>query len=246
MDNLIATGQVSSAMLAQFHSMGYMDLGRDGLPHFHSSPRFLQVLTNNFYNGNAAYEPWDVMRKYGVLPWTDLPYTAATTQVEYLAGISPENMAKAAQFLALIGGKDSFEYHWIFNDTPRDDNTLAIMRQQAPLMFGIAVVVPEWNQVTPVDPPADATPVHCVMNYDGNGKNENILDHYSPYEKVLDATYPVKFVFQGIVTLPAQQIIQTTTNIIQQVATAPISKQDKSFLLTQLLKVVQAIKNIFA
>lgn len=195
MDNLIATGQVPFGMFTQFTAMGYMDTGLDGKPHFHSSARFLQVLTGNGFNGNAATDPWDVMRKYGVLPWKDLPYDATITQADYLAPIPQASLDKAAQFLALIGGKDSIQYHWIYNDTPRADGALAIVRQQAPLLFGVAVIIPGWNQVTPVDPPADAAPVHCVMNYDGNGPNENILDHYSPYEKDLDATYPVKFVF---------------------------------------------------
>src|SRR5580698_5616419 len=94
-------------------SLGYLDTGTDGQLHFHSSARFLQVLTGNGYNGNSLPDAWDVMRTYGVLPWRDLPFDSTVTEAEYLAPIPQASLDKAAQFLALLGGRNAIQYHWI-------------------------------------------------------------------------------------------------------------------------------------
>ena len=89
MDNLIQTKQVPQGTLDLFNQLGYMDIGTDNNPHFHSSPRFLQILTGNGTNGNALQDPWIVIRKYGVLPWKDMPFDSTITQEDYFAPISP-------------------------------------------------------------------------------------------------------------------------------------------------------------
>lgn len=105
----------SAEFRATIAAMGYMATGRDGQLHFQSSPRFLQILTGNGFNGNSLPEPWDVIRKYGVLPFRDLPFDETISQKDYIAlgSITPATYQKAAQFLALIGGKNSVQYHWI-------------------------------------------------------------------------------------------------------------------------------------
>lgn len=48
-----------------------------------------------------------------------------------------------------------------------------------------------------------------------------ILDHYAPYEKVLDATYPIPFVLQGVVTvLPsaAAQVVAIASEAVSDIA----------------------------
>jgi hypothetical protein len=165
MDELIARGSVPADMLAQFHAMGYMDLGLDGLPHFHSSSRFLQILTGNGFNGNSAPDAWDAMRKFGVLPWTDLPYNATITQAEYLTGITPAMGAKAAEFLTLIGGKDAIQYHWVQNGFPQNVQAIINALPQAPLCIGVPVDVSGWNQPNPVEPPMTQPAQHSVLTY---------------------------------------------------------------------------------
>ena len=59
----------------------------DGKAHFHSSPRFWGVLTGNGANGNNLPDPWDAARKYGVLPYEDLPVSSSMTVAEYYASI---------------------------------------------------------------------------------------------------------------------------------------------------------------
>lgn len=248
MDQLIASGSVPSDMVAQFTGMGYMDTGLDGNQHFHSSPRFLQVLTGNGLNGNSAPEPWDVMRQYGVLPWNDLPYDAAITEAEYFAPIAPDALAKAAQFLTLIGGENTIQYHWIALDAPKNMAELATATQQAPLCIGISVEIPGWNQVTPIDPPATQTPQHSVLIYEVQGSDSLILDHYSPYEKVLDAGYPIQFVLQGIVTIIApieQEIVDTASEIASETAqSTTVPTQTKQEIFAELKVVLQKLEQL--
>lgn len=226
MDLLISNGSIPSDVVAQFRSMGYMDLGLDGQAHFHSSPRFLQILTGNGFNGNSQPDPWDVMRKYGVLPWSDLPFSASISQAEYLTGITPQMTAKAAQFLSLIGGKAAIQYHFVTNNAPKNIPAFEKALQQAPLCLGIATN-DGWNQVTPTDP-ADIAPNHSIMCYEITGQDCDILDHYVPYEKVLDAEYPIPYALQGIVTpifpaplpapLPANPTIQQESDWLSSIS----------------------------
>jgi hypothetical protein len=188
------------AVQAQITSMGFMQTGTDGQLHFHSSPRFLQIQTGNGYNGNAVQDGWDAIRTYGCLPWADLPYDDTITSETYLTGVTPTLLAKAASFLALIGGKNAIQYHWLVNGTPKNIPQIAQSLPQAPLCLGV-VVAGNWNQVSPSpDPVSGADPGHCIMNYAVVGETLSCLDHYVPFEKILDAGYPVNYVFQGIVS----------------------------------------------
>jgi len=67
----IQSGAISPATVAWFDSLGYMDVGTDLLKHFHSSPRWLATLTGNGLDGNNVVDGWDVLRKYGALPYKD-------------------------------------------------------------------------------------------------------------------------------------------------------------------------------
>jgi hypothetical protein len=202
MDYFISSGQISAGLLGPFMSMGYMDANSsDGKPHFHSSPRFLQILTGNGFNGNPLPAPWDAMRKYGCLPWTDLPFDSSMSPQEYIlaSSITPEMYSKAAQFLSLIGGKNSVQYHWIINNDPTNLTALQAARQQAPVCLGIAVDAGGWNVIEP--PIATGAPAHSVQNYNQNSAGEMVLDHYVPFDKILQFGYPINYALQGVLSL---------------------------------------------
>lgn len=183
------------SVVDQIRSMGYLELGLDGMPHFHSSPRYLQIKTGNAFNGNAAPDAWDTIRQWGVVPWADLPLDSTITQSEYLTGVTPAMDAKAAQFLALIGGRQAVQYHWLNNGTQKNVPQILQQLQQAPICVGVATN-DGWNQQYPTDPPLSQGPNHCVMVY---AQGLDILDHYIPFQKVLDSGYPIPFALQGIV-----------------------------------------------
>lgn len=231
---------------AQIASLGYLDTGTDGLQHFHSSARFLQVLTGNAYNGNSLPDPWDVMRTYGVLPWRDLSFDATVTEAEYLTPIPQASLDKAAQFLALLGGKTAIQYHWINDGGPSDTTSMDAARPQAPLCIGIAVNDAEWNMVQPAI--ASGAPAHSVQNYASETVGEKILDHYVPFDKVLIPGYPIQFVLQGIVTyiVPIEQeIVSDTATVVSDVAADPTpTPAQKAGFLEEIEQVVEAMESI--
>lgn len=201
MDLLLATAPAS--IVKQVTSMGYMNTGRDNALHFHSSPRFLQILTGNGYHGNSIPEVWDVIRKYGILPWTDLPFDATTTSDEYIspAAITRVMYDKASQFLTLIGGKDSVQYHFLNDGSPKNVPLMQAAMLQAPLCVGVAVAG-NWNQQIPSpDPSVSASPEHCMMSTQILPPLVDCLDHYDPFQKTLDAGYPINYALQGVVTI---------------------------------------------
>jgi len=195
MDALMPTFPDSFVTL--LNQLGYMDLGLDGGMHFHSSPRFVQINTGNGMSGNALQDPWTAMRKFGVLPWKDLPFDATITQDQFFQPPTQAMFDKAMQFLTAFGGKNSIQYHWICMGTT---NTQALdsARPQAPIPVAVAAVAPNWNQVKPG---IDLSPAgHGVLNYKSDIQGEWILDHYDPFLKVLQPGYPINYALQGIIT----------------------------------------------
>ncbi len=232
---MIQNNQISTELLTFFNANGYMDTNSaDGKAHFHTSPRFLQILTGNGFNGNSVPEAADVIRTYGCLPYTDLP-VEGTTMETYLTGLTQEMKDKALRFLTALGGKQSVQYHWIVNAGATNLPAMTQALQQSPLLLGIDPGT-EWNQVQPY-PPAVGSPVgHCVMNYLTNTAAW-IYDHYTPNPKEL-VDYPIPYVLQMIVSLPAvieQQIVNTVSDIIPQIATAPIPNTAKETLLSEIV-----------
>lgn len=201
MDVLLATAPIW--IVNQLTTMGYMQTGRDGQLHFHSSPRFLQILTGNGFNGNSIPEAWDAARKYGMLPWTDLPFDETVSQQDYInpQAITPAMYEKAMKFLALIGGKDSIQYHWVINNAPKNLTLMQSAQLHAPLCIGIAVNESGYNQQVPSDPPDSQAPGHCMATTQVVSPAVVSLDHYEPFIKTLDSKYPIHFVSQGIVTI---------------------------------------------
>ena len=205
-------------LIELFNTMGFMDVGLDGQVHFHSSPRYTGVLTGNGQNGNALTDPWDAMRKYGVVPFKDLPVTSSMIIAQYFAPIPQSLINKGQQFLAAIGGKNAIRYHWICNG---QENIQAMIQAlpQAPLCIGTPVCEP-WDQVSP-PVCSGQNSAHSTMCYGFSGSDALIYDHYQPAKKVLKNGYPIPFVLQGIVTpnppppapIPPPDVITPTPNV---------------------------------
>jgi hypothetical protein len=193
---LIQNGLIDPSVMEWFTLNGYMDTGIDGHPHFHTSPRFIQVLTGNGFNGNSVQDAWDVLRKYGALPYTDLPVNVPIG--EYLNPIPQTLLDKASLFLSKIGGTNAIKYHWVCNGSENIQNMIHALAN-APLCIGVNVGS-NWNSVTPPAPGVTEAPGHCVMNYRIANNNAWIYDHYLPNPKELVAGYPINFALQGIVT----------------------------------------------
>lgn len=239
MEYLISSGQISASLLSLFNQLGYMDTNSlDGKAHFHSSARYLQIMTGNGQNGNSLQDPWNVMRTYGVLPWTDLPYDSTITLEEYFTTITPAQTAKAAQFLAAIGGKNAIQYHWVNASGNTNIPSMVNALPQAPLCLGTTVCEP-WDQL---NPPVctELNAAHSTLAYEIlPNDNVYILDHYVPYDKILNAGYPICYVVQGIlspipvpsIVLPPIPVLPTNPTAQQELATLDlIASWLKTFL----------------
>lgn len=176
----------------------YLDTGIDGAQHFHSSPWFTENLTGNGQNGNSEAECYDVIRKYGAIPYTSFNFTSTTTPAEYFVQPSSEQLAQGLKFLTLMGAKNFLQYHWIANDSPKNISHIQQALTESPLNLGINVN-DGWNQQYPTDPP-NLPPVHAVTAYKVVGDTILVSDNYNPYEKILDGGYPVNYVTQAIVS----------------------------------------------
>lgn len=223
-------------------NMGFMDTGLDGKEHFHSSPRFPQILSGVGTAGTSMPNVWDLARKFGVLPFTGLPSDSNITIQQYLdpASITPVMKAKAISFLNLIGGASAIRYQWVWNNKKKDLVALATALRQAPVCLGVAVTG-GWNQVTPQDPPVGQTPQHAVMAYGIAGETVSILDHYEPFEKVLDAGYEIPYALQGIVNPIINVIVPQPTPLPPDIAPTPQNVN----LLTQLVKLYTQLVSLF-
>lgn len=245
-DALISSGTIPQSIITQFENMGFMDSvnSTDKLPHFHSSPRFLGIQTGQGQNGNTTQGVYGVLRQYGALPYTDLPPNVGTA-AEYYAPCTEAQLAKAAQFLALLGGKNAIQYHAISQGTPKNMATISQALQQAPLQLGVAVAT-DWNQAVPSPNPAEsAFPAHCVSAYKTDGTNLFIEDHYSPFLKELDSAYPVNWV-SSVVIIPIVQevapIVNELTTIVPQIVNQPVAEQPT--LREEVEKVIEAVETI--
>src|SRR5205814_2572368 len=81
---------------------------------FRSSWRYTHIKCGTRHNGTALQAPPDMFRKFGIIPYIDLPFEAQMTDDQYF---NPPDMAKhdalGAEFLARIGGRDAIQYHWV-------------------------------------------------------------------------------------------------------------------------------------
>ena len=220
-DYLISVGKIPQATLDYFTSAGFMDSvnSDDSKPHFHSSPRFWSVLTGNGQNGNNLYDPWDVARKYGAIPWTDLPFDSTiTTPEQYFAPIPQNLLDKGALFLAQVGGKNWIQYHWISNNNgTMPFAQIDLDRYATPLHIGINVGG-DWNEVNPPLPAIGLPAGHSVTNIANSEVGEVIYDHYNPFIKTLLNGYPIPQVMQAVVTITPPPPIPTLppTPTVQQ------------------------------
>jgi hypothetical protein len=199
-NNLIEQGAFPQSAIDAFYSLGFMQASTidNGQPRFHSSARFLHVQAGTRHNGTPLQSPWDIMRKQGVLPWTDLPFDETTSETEYFSAIPLALLDKAKKILPFI----SVQYQWIAKGgtgTPITKMKNALT--QAPLCIGVNTC-DNWNQVQPTACSSIA-PEHSVMVYLEDTLT-HCLDHYLPFEKQLPLTYSIPYVFQGIINVVPQ------------------------------------------
>jgi hypothetical protein len=225
-DALISEGVLPTAVVNQFISWGFMDVGIDSHLHFHSSPRFPGVMTGIGQNGGNVTTELDFAKGNGLVPFTMLPVTQDMTLDEYFdpKAITQEMKDIAMQFRNLMGGKDFILYQWIVDGGATNIPKMAEAQPLGPYSLGIPVNN-GWNQVHPTI--ATGSPCHVVSGYDVQNGSVFISDNYSPFNKILDPGYQISFVLQIIVqyippppapTLPPNPTVPQEISWLTQIA----------------------------
>jgi hypothetical protein len=178
-------------------AMGFMDVSSvDNSPHFHSSDRLIAVLSGALQNGGTIPEWWQWAQKVGVVPYAMLPDTQTLSQWD--ATNIPQNVLEVGtQFLALMGGKDFLQYHWVNDGGATDIAAMAAALPTAPLALGIPVNDAGWNQTCPTI--ATGAPVHVVAAYAIDGTTVLVKDNYAPYFKELLPGYQISYALQPVI-----------------------------------------------
>jgi hypothetical protein len=189
----IKTGTLPAFHLQQLTTLGFIEA--NGL--FHASERFIAKLDGTNANGTAMAAPWDAIRKYGLVPFSDWPFDETiTTWEQFYAAIPQTLLDKGKQFLLLF----SLQYEWIVNGGSKgtDVQDIKTHLQHAPLCIGVPVCEP-WDQEQP--PTCSLTqPAHSTMIYTLDTLT-HFLDHYVPFLKQFDLSYFIPYVLKGVVNI---------------------------------------------
>ena len=237
-DYLIQSGQIQRSVISNFTALGFMDAvnSDDKLSHFHSSPRWLQSMTGNGYNGNPLYAPWDILRKQGTLPWVDCPFDPSVNASDYLIKPTQAQLDKAKSLIPLL----STGYHWIVDNGSLKGTPISQMKkalQQSPLQIGINCG-DNWNSVNPT-PTADLSPEHSV-SVEKVTTVSVIDDQYEPFIKDLPFSWNIGYILQAIVSPVPQAPAPLET--LQPVST-PVTPEEKMSLIQQLGVIAQQLIN---
>ena len=219
---LLKTNQLPQYHIDQLKSLGFLTDGT-----FHASERYIAVLDNTTTNGNTMPAPWDAIRKYGLIPYEDMPFSYTITDwAEYYTQPTPDQIAKGQKLLELFAF--NYEYIWQNPTTSCPIDLIIKHLQQAPLCISTPVCWP-WNQL---EPPvcSDTTAEHSTLVY-SQDQLTHILDHYVPFLKEFPAGYFIPYVVKGIVSIVPPPSVSITTDSLP----ANIAPTQKNLQILQLL-----------
>lgn len=129
--------------------------------------------------------------------------------------------------------------------TPQTVSKMTQAMLQAPLIVGIGINLSGYNQEIPLDPPVSADPEHAMMVTQVLAPSVTCLDHYDPFQKTLDAGYPIHYVLQAVVTINPPV---APTAPLPPAPNIPLNvqpTQQNVNLLTQIVKLYTALLSLF-
>lgn len=212
--------QINQEGIKRLQELGFLKDGQ-----FNSSDRFTAVVSGTTDQGNSCVNVWDSIRKhtdgsgFGLLPESDVPFTATMTKAQYYKrDFTPEQLAKAK----LIWEIFDFEYENVLanNVTALAEWEIEDLRRhlrQAPLQ--ITSPVCHWNDPL-ITPCGKVASEHATMLFKIEKENGKwvfyIFDSYSPYIKKLSADYIIRYAYKGVVTInPKYKKSMTTAKLLK-------------------------------
>lgn len=227
----IASGKLPSYHLQKLKDLGFIEPNGQ----FHASERFIAKLDGTSPNGTAMAAPWDAIRKYGLIPFSDYPFDAnITTWEQFYATVPQALLDKGKEFSKLF----SVQYEWIVNGgaSGTDVQDMKTHLKHAPLCIGVPVCEP-WDQEQP--PTCSLTQsAHSTMAYNVDGLTY-FLDHYVPFLKRFDLGYYIPYVMKGVVNIIPVPVVPATP--IPSVPTNVAPTQNNVNVLTIIVSLYQAI-----
>lgn len=222
---LISTNQILPAQLAFLTANGY--IGTDGKVAL--SPRFTAKMSGTTTNGNDFQNVWDSLSNDGFVP--DSAWPMPTSQLNaapsgewwniYYADPTADVIALGKQALTLF----KVQWEWLVsNGSGATQAEFNEWLKVSPVHLAIAVCNP-WNTSSPIAGCGTGAQHGVQLSYVDVGGNNSILDHYVPFDKLLEPNYTLSYAVHGIVTQIAQvapvvaptpvQTVQTTLTQVQ-------------------------------
>lgn len=158
---------------------------------FEISDRFQAIKSGTKVGlGNYMYKGHDSIRKDGVIPESMLPTTSTMKVEEFYSGVTPEMEALGLQSLKY--------FNWMY-EFLSDLSTQAIDKalEHAPLQIGIGICEGYYDGFAEL---CSAGPTHAIIEGDIEDmtKDHNVLDHYDPFKKRLQAGYKIHTAVKGV------------------------------------------------
>jgi hypothetical protein len=232
--NLIATylnwlminGYLLAPQMAFLKENGY--IGSDGKVML--SPRFTATMSHTTVNGNDFQNVWDSIANDGVVPDSVWPMPTAAINADsaqawslYYANVSADAIALGKQFLSFF----TIPWEWLVSDgSGASQQQFAQWLEVSPIHIAIAVCNP-WNTASPIAGCGSGAAHGVLLTRVETGVVNNILDHYVPFDKQLEANYTLSYAVRAIVTQIPQIVTPTAPTPAQTVAKElPLLQQD--------------------
>lgn len=247
-DWLISQRMVPQETVDWLRANGYFD----GDGKLNTSDRFVAKVSGTTLNGNGFQPVGDAIKHYGLVPETLWPFPINEIDQDYTNAWNiyykdvPQNVLDMGQeFLKRF----RINYEWVFarpgTATP---TTVLNSLRIAPLQIATAVCDP-WNTAEPIQGcGAGASHATCLTAVD---TDYHILDHYVPYDKLLDLNYDISYGFRYIVSpVPVQSLVDGSQKVVDAVPN--ILKEIDSLSPTQqpywkavIWNILEAIKKLW-
>lgn len=216
---LLDTNQLPTTHISFLKDNGY--IGQDGKVSL--SPRFTAKMSGTTENGNDFQNVWESLRKDGVVPDSVWPMPSAQMNANpsqawnlYYAEPSSEAVSLAKAFLTF------FDVHWewlVSNGNGATQTQYKEWLTVAPIHIAIAVCSP-WNTALPIPGCGTGADHGVQLSNVEVGVVDNILDHYLPFDKQLEADYILSYAVRGYLTaltLPTPApVAQTASQALTQ------------------------------
>lgn len=209
---LIATNQLNKPQLDFLTTNGYIV---DGKVNF--SDRFTAKMSGTTINGNDFEHVWGSIQDNGLVPESLWPFpmdelnaSPANAWTIYYKEVPASVQAMGKEFLQYF----SINWRWLVSDgNGASQGQFISWLSIAPIHIAIQVCDP-WNTGAPINGCGPGAEHGVQLSKVDNGGDSHILDHYSPFDKLLSPNYILSYAVQGWINQTEVSVTATSTEQI--------------------------------